>query len=115
MKISKGAEFKKEFKKLKKKYPSLLKDLAVLEQLIGKFPKGEDSRHCNILKQLGEQYICKRRMMCRSVKSSEFRIIYYYNGQQLELHYIEIYYKGSQEVESCNRVERVWKEKTNAQ
>ena len=111
MDITQGAEFAKEFKKLKKKYPSLLEDLAVLEKLIEKFPFGEDSRHCNTLRREGDRCICKRRMMCRSVRGSEFRVLYYYDGTILELQYIEIYYKGSKETEDKRRVEMVWENK----
>lgn len=103
-----GAEFAKEFKKLRKKYPSLPQDLAVIESIITKFPYGEDSKHCNALKREGESCICKRRMMCRSVRGTEFRVVYYYNGREVELEYIEIYYKGKKETEDKKRVEAVW-------
>lgn len=111
MNIIKGTEFSKELKKLKKKYPSLPQDLEILERIIEKFPFGEDSKHCNALKRDGEHCICKRRMMCRSVRGSEFRVIYYYDGQKITLHYIEIYYKGNKETEDKKRVEMVWSEK----
>ena len=111
MKIVQGEEFIREFKKLKKKYSSLVEDLAVLEKVILKFPFGEDSRHSNTLKREGDRCICKRRMMCRSVKGSEFRVIYYYDGKILELEYIEIYYKGNKEAEDKKRVEMVWEKR----
>ncbi|MEZ7957335.1 MAG: hypothetical protein QMC23_12010 [Rubritalea sp.] len=111
MRITQGVEFAKEFKKLKKKYPSLTEDLAVLERVIEKYPFGEDSRHCNALRREVDRCVCKRRMMCRSVRGSEFRVIYYYDGKILELQYIEIYYKGSKETEDKKRVEVVWKKK----
>jgi len=109
--IEKGTSFKREFKKLCKKYPSLPQDLEVLQALILKFPYGEDSKHCNPLKKDGERGIFKRRMMCRSVKGSEFRVIYYYDGEKLYLEYLEIYYKGDKVAEDKKRVETIWEEK----
>lgn len=111
MEITKGAGFNKEFKKLSKKYPSLERDLEILERVIEKFPYGENSRHCNVLRKEGERFICKRRMMCRSVRGSEFRVIYHYDGESIELHYIEIYYKGNKESEDKNRIESVWRDR----
>lgn len=112
MNISKGSQFRREFKKLEKKYRTLASDLELLEKLIQKFPFGDDSRHCNELKKKGAQCICKRRMMCRAVKGSEFRVIYYYDGIQIELIYVEIYYKGNKGREDQERIDKIWKEKT---
>ena len=112
--IEQGKSFQRELKKLVKKYPSLPQDLEVLESLIKKFPLGEDSKHCNALKQEGDQGIYKRRLMCRSVKSSEFRVIYYYNGTTLVLEYLEIYYKGNKENEDKKRVETIWEERVKS-
>ena len=112
MKISKSSQFQREFKKLQKKYRTLPSDLKILEKLIQKFPLGDDSRHCNELRKIGALCICKRRMMCRAVKGSEFRVIYYYDGIQIELMYLEIYYKENKEREDQQRIEKIWKEKT---
>ena len=112
MNVSKSSQFQRELKKLQKKYRTLFEDLEILEKLIQKFPLGDDSRHCNELKKTETQCICKRRMMCRAVKGSEFRGIYYYDGSQIELMCLEIYYKGSKTTEDQKRIEKIWKEKT---
>ncbi len=96
---------------MQKKYRTLPADLKILEKVILKFPLGNDSRHCTELKQEGCKYICKRRMMCRAVKGSEFRVIYYYDGTQIELEYLEIYYKGNKEREDQKRVGKIWNAK----
>lgn len=111
MDISQGASFQRELKKLKKRYRSLPEDLKVLEKLICKFPEGSDSRHCNVLKQHGRMCICKRRMMCRTVKGSEFRVIYFYDGDSLELIHLEIYFKGDKSTEDSQRLEAFWQER----
>ncbi|MDB9741390.1 hypothetical protein OAB00_00905 [Akkermansiaceae bacterium] len=98
MKVTHGASFQKELKKLKKKYRSLDADLDVLEKLIESFPYGEDARHCTALKRDGDKCLCKRRMICRSLKSTEFRVVYFYDGTELELVYLELYFKGDKEI-----------------
>ena len=114
MEIIQGNSFQRELKKLKKRYRSLPEDLKILEKLSLKFPEGEDSRHCNALKKKAHMRICKRRMMCRAVKGSEFRVIYFYDGKAFELLYLEIYFKGNKTTEDSKRVEAFWKEKLEA-
>jgi len=113
MKVTQGASFQKELKKLTRKYRSLDADLDVLERLIESFPFGEDARHCTALKRDGDKCLCKRRMMCRSLKSTEFRVVYYYDGTELELVYLELYFKGDKETENNERLEKFWQEKTS--
>ena len=113
MNIVQGGSFQRELKKLTKRYRSLPEDLKVLEKLISKFPEGRDSRHCNVLKQHAHMCICKRRMMCRSVKGSEFRVVYFYDGEAFELIYLEIYFKGDKASEDSQRLDAFWKEKLN--
>ena len=114
MEIIQGDSFQKELRKLTKRYRSLPEDLKILERLILKFPEGEDSRHCNALKKEAQMYICKHRMMCRAVKGSEFRVVYFYDGKAFELLYLEIYFKGDKTTEDSKRVEAFWKEKLGA-
>lgn len=114
MEIIQGDSFQKELKKLKKRYRSLPEDLKILEKLILKFPEGEDSRHCNALKKEAHRCICKRRMMCRAVKGSEFRVVYFYDGKALELLYLEIYFKGDKPTQNSKRVDAFWNRKLEA-
>ena len=111
MEIIMGLKFQKEFKKLIKKYKSLEKDLEDLKTVLRNVPTGNKSKHWNILKNNGEKYIFKIRLMCRSLKSSSFRIIYYYDGEYVELELIEIYYKGNKDSENEKRIEEIWKNK----
>jgi len=52
-------------------------------------------------------------MLCRSVKGSEFRVVYFYDGEALELIYLEIYFKGDKATENSQRLEAFWKDKLN--
>lgn len=110
--IIRGKKFQKEFEKLQKKYRSLPDDLDLALQFIQETPFGDDSKHWSILKQEKEKAILKKRMMCRAVRGSQFRLIYYYDGEVLKLECIEIYFKGNKENEDRKRIEEIWKEKT---
>jgi len=111
--IIQGIKFQKEFKNYKKKYKSLENDLQKVIRRLKQIPKGNKSKHWNILKQDGERYVFKIRMMCRSLKGASFRIIYYYDGERIELEFIEIYFKGAKEREDKKRIEELWETKTN--
>jgi len=106
-----GKKFQKELKKLLKKYNSLEEDLEKAIFLIKENPTGNGSKHWNVLKKNKEKYIVKTRMMCRSVRGSQFRIVYYYDGEKIELEFIEIYFKGNKGTEDLKRIEEIWKEK----
>lgn len=107
MDFSESDEFKKEFKKLFKKYPTLEEDLKVVKQAITAAPTGNGTKHWNIIKHDGgDRYVLKMRMMCRSLKGSQFRLIYYYNGARVEVLLIEIYFKGNKELEDIERIRK---------
>jgi len=105
MDFSESDEFKKEFKKLSKKYPTLEEDLDVVKKAIAVAPSGNGTKHWNILKHDGgDRYIMKMRMMCRAVKGSQFRIVYYFDGVKVEVLFIEVYFKGNKERENTERI-----------
>ena len=113
MEVKETKDFKKDFKKLAKHYPSLKNDLEVLVMALKADPTGNGARHWNILKTHEEHYILKVRMMCRSVKGKSFRVIYYYDGACLELECIEIYYKALKQREDQERIETFWKQRVS--
>jgi len=106
-----GKKFQKEFKKLLKKYRSLENDFNFLMKFIKETPCGDGSIHWNVLKKDKEKIIMKKRMMCRSLKSSSFRVIYYYDGEKIELEFIELYFKGSKESEDQKLIDEIWERK----
>lgn len=114
MEFSESDEFKKELKKLKKKYSTLVDDIEVLKKIIAVAPKGK-GKHDNILKSDEEAgvYIIKTRMMCRAVRGSQFRVIYAYDGQNIEVLFIEVYYKGNKENEDRERVQEYFESLKN--
>ena len=113
MNVIMGIKFEREFKKLAKKYHTLADDMDTLIYHIKAIPLGNESKHWNILKQDGKKYILKVRLKCRTVQGSDFRVIYYYDGEKIELILIEIYFKGDKETQDKKRIDKFWQEKTN--
>ena len=107
-------EFTKELKKLSKKYPTLLEDFDFLKEVISCTPTGNKSKHWNLIKadESQKKYIFKLRLKCRSTKGAHFRVIYFYDGQSVEVVFIEIYFKGKKENENRKRIDDFWRIKT---
>lgn len=106
-----GEEFKKEFKKLAKKYRSLDDDLAIAKKAIAASPNGNGAKHWNVLKRDGDRtFVMKMRMMCRAVKGAQFRLIYTYDDVRVEVVLIEVYFKSdNKERENKIRVDEYFK------
>lgn len=105
MEFLESDQFKREFKKLCKKYRTLPADLEVVKKVISADPVGKGMKHQNELKTDGaKNHIVKMRMMCRSVRGSQFRLVYFYNGQKVEVLFIEMYFKGDKEREDTARI-----------
>lgn len=114
MHISHTDEFEKDLKKLQKKYQSITQDFEILKTVIIGNPTGEDaSKHWNEISGISgkDQNIkfFKVRMMCRSLRGSDFRVIYLYNGDSIELLFIEVYFKGSKTIEDRTRLQDIVK------
>lgn len=112
MYFDESLEFKKELKKLNKKYKSLDKDLKYLKSVITAFPKGNGSKHWLILHKTDEAIVYKVRMQCLYLKKKSFRVIYIYNYKKDEIEFvefIEIFFKGSKESENKQRIKEYLK------
>lgn len=114
MDFSESDEFKKEFKKLVRKYQTFEEDLRVAKKAIMVAPSGNGTKHWNILKHDGaDRYIIKMRMMCRAVKGSQFRIVYLYDGAKVEVLFIEVYFKGNKKREDTERIDNFFDKLNN--
>lgn len=109
MNISQTDEFKKDLKRFLKKYPTLEKDLEILTKAICAEPKGDGTKHWNLITSIDEKYILKVRMMCRSVRGADFRVVYMFDGERLDLLFIEMYFKGDKENNDKNRIDAIVK------
>lgn len=105
-------KFDKDLKKLHKKYFSILKDFEILKQVIIDNPTGKGaSKHWNEIPGIGDKpenvSFYKVRMVCRSVRGSDFRVIYMYDGGKIELLFIEMYFKGNKVNEDRKRIQEI--------
>jgi mRNA-degrading endonuclease RelE of RelBE toxin-antitoxin system len=102
-------EFTKDLKRLKKRYPSIIEDLKVIQQIIEILPNERPpfSYRINNL-GLEENIIKIKKIACRSLKGfgvqSGLRIIYAYLEQQAKIVFIEIYHKNEKEREDRQRI-----------
>jgi hypothetical protein len=111
MKVILGDGFKKEFNKLKKKYRSLEQDFESFLVVLKTCPEGNKSKHWNCLKRDEKKAIFKTRLMCRALNAASLRLIYFYDGQDIEIEFIEIYFKGNKTNHDQQRINTLWKQK----
>lgn len=105
--------FKKDLKKLLKKYRSLVADLEVAKRNAIELYHLKNINSQSIFPIPGlctaEILICKiKKFACKSLKGkgsrSGIRIIYSFNIKTFEVDFIEIYYKSNQEIENRERI-----------
>ena len=115
MESERTKEFKRDFKKLRKKFRTLDSDIKNFKETQLKLfhEIGIDNRGIVKIKGLGIEYpsIYKvRKFACRVLKGtgakSGIRIIYAYFPDQDKIEFIEIYYKGDKENEDRERIKR---------
>ncbi len=101
MNFNETQEFKRDFKKLFKKFKSLPNDLKEFKKVLNESPLGI-GRHFNIITKSESICIIKARFFCQSLKKKDLRIIYAYIEDNIE--FIEIYFKGYKQNEDKNRI-----------
>ena len=118
--IKELAEFKKDFKKLSKKFRTLEEDLKMFtEKQLNLYHKlGMDNKGIFSIPDLGIDYpkIYKaKKFACKSLKgkgaASGIRVIYSYYEKENEIEFIEIYYKGNKENEDRARILKYYRKK----
>jgi len=107
-------EFKRDFKKLLKKFPSLAEDLEVNKQYrIELFHCKEiDSRSIFEIQGVGNTVELKffkvKKFQCKNLKGrgakSGIRVIYAYYPTEQKIIFLEIYFKANQENENRQRI-----------
>ena len=101
--IDETDEFKKDFKRLSKKYMSLSDDLLEFRKVVIKFPLGT-SKHFTPLHIQENITIIKARFFCRYLKGSSLRVIFAYDRGRQYIEFIELYFKGDKEKEDRARI-----------
>lgn len=114
-----GNQFKKNFKKLKKKYIHIGNDLKSFQDLHSRIwflEEAErqnffDNRNNTILYETPDKdfKIVKARMYSEDLKKKKFRVIYYIDTRLGKIILIELYSKNIKDSEN----ERLWKECVN--
>lgn len=116
MNYSETAEFARDLKKLRKKFPSLAEDLAVVKQY------DIELFHCRKIDRQGIfkienagntenlQFYKIKKFACKSLKGrgsrSGIRVVYAYHCIEKRVVFIEIYFKGDKENEDRERIAR---------
>ena len=103
MRFNELPEFKKESRKLHKKYRYLLEDLQTFRDVIFAKPLG-NSKHFAILTKTESVFIVKARLFCRNLKGSSLRIVYSWNKQEQRIEFIELYFMGDKATENNARI-----------
>jgi hypothetical protein len=118
--IAELPEFKKEFKKLTKKFKTLPEDFEVFKNTqLKAFHKLKQDNKGNLrISNLGIDYPLIYKVVkfaCRALKGrgvkSGIRIIYAYYPDKDKIEFIEIYYKGEKENEDRERILRYYSKK----
>jgi len=107
-----SSEFKKDYKRLSKRYRALPEDFDRLKHVaLTLFHSGVDNRvSYEIPECVKERYSAfkLKKFACRSLKggaNSGLRVIYVFDHLEKKVLFLEMYYKGDQELENRSRIE----------
>lgn len=101
-------EFRKEFKRLFKKYKTLDDDIEKFKEILLSSPTGIGNNF-TIISFSPSIKIVKARMACRTLRNRSLRIIYAYFVQEQRIEFIELYFKGDEENEDRERIKEYLK------
>ena len=96
-------EFKKELKRLSKKYPSLKGDIEDVKPILLSQPCGIGKNFTNVC-SFEKVKIVKARIHCESLRKRAIRLIYSYRENEIKFIFIELYFKGEKENEDKERI-----------
>ena len=102
-------EFKKEFKRLFKKYKTLDDDLEKFQKVLSATPTGI-GKNFIIIHASSEIKLVKAHLACRALRNNHLlRVIYAYFEQEQKIEFIELYFKGDKENEDRERIKEYLK------
>ena len=106
-------EFKRDFKRLHKKYKSLPDDLQTFCDTVSVTPIVK-SKNFAVIHRTETIRIVKARLSCRYLKGrSLLRIVYSWNEQEQQIEFIELFFKGNKEAEDRERIRNYLKNSPN--
>lgn len=103
MNFKETEDFKKDCKRLEKKYKSLANDLFEFRKFVSTLPLGK-GRHFAVLFIQGDTKIVKARLFCKYLRGSTLRIVYAYDEKKKNIIFLEIYFKGDKVNEDKARI-----------
>ena len=101
-------EFRRELRKLSRKYGTLNDDLEIFKEVLSISPTGFGNSF-TVIHSTKVIKIVKARMACRSLRGKSLRVIYAYLEREEKVEFIEIYYKRNKENEDRNRIKEYLK------
>jgi len=114
MNYSETAEFARDFKRLRKKFPSLADDMEITKKFrielfhIQKIDNKSIFEIENVGNNKESRFFKIKKFQCKSLKGrgaqSGIRIVYVFNSASLEVVFIEMYFKGEKENEDRERI-----------
>ncbi|MCK4407707.1 MAG: hypothetical protein KAV44_08530 [Bacteroidales bacterium] len=111
MKIEELNEYKKDFKKLLKKYRSLNNDIEIVKRVLKLIPNERPPFSFRIVGLGLETCVIKvKKISCKSLKgkgvNSGLRLIYAFLEEEKRIVFIELYHKNDKENEDRERILR---------
>lgn len=111
MEFKETDEYKKDLKKLSKRFKTLPEDIEVLKKVLAVEPDERPPMSERVGGLGAAEIIIKvRKIACRAMKSkgsnTGLRMIYCYKKKEEEIFLIEIYFKGDKEKEDRERILR---------
>ena len=101
--FSQLSEFKKELKRLSKKYSTLKRDIEDIKPVLESNPTGI-GKNFIIIGTSQEIKIVKVKIHCESLRARTIRLIYAYHNDTATFVYIEMYFKGDKANENRERI-----------
>lgn len=105
-------EFRRELRKLSRKYGTLDSDLETFKQVLLSSPIGF-GKNFSVIYSTEVIKMVKARIACRSLRGKSLRVIYAYLEREERVEFIEIYHKGNKENEDRNRIKEYLKQAPN--
>ncbi|WKZ24644.1 MAG: hypothetical protein QY321_03435 [Patescibacteria group bacterium] len=110
IRFNQTVKFQNDFKKLRKKYQTLLEDFKRLQLALSVCAIPTD-KHTAFLTENEECRIIKIRLACRALRKSSLRVIYAYFEEDQRIDFIELYFKGDKENEDKERIKEYLRNK----
>lgn len=99
-------EFKKDRKRLAKKFRSLHDDIEELRRVVSSQSPKPRPNHTALLTQTDTVSIWKTRLFCSYLKKKSLRIVFSYFENEARVDFIEVFHKGDKEREDVDRYNR---------